>query len=200
LVHAQIACEENDGCAHGLLTLAAVRYAEKSRRSREATMNAAVTTELKLIGHWIGGESVRGESDRKGPVYNPATGEPSGEVDFASVQEIDRAVAPAKKAFSGWPKGAPPEVELVRQGLEDLILGEFPLQRQRQHGLAQLAGIAAAVVEEDGAGKLLGDRRGGAQPLARHHGHITGTDQTDRMDPGVRPEAAIVDGYHRGAH
>ena len=37
-------------------------------------MNAAVTTELKLIGHWIGGESVRGESGRKGPVYNPATG------------------------------------------------------------------------------------------------------------------------------
>ena len=43
-------------------------------------MNAAVTTELKTIGHWIGGESVGGESGRKGPVYNPATGEQSGEV------------------------------------------------------------------------------------------------------------------------
>jgi len=65
-------------------------------------MNAAVTTELKLIGHWIGGESVPGESERKGPVYNPATGEQSGEVDFASVEEIDRAVAAAKEAFSEW--------------------------------------------------------------------------------------------------
>ena len=62
-------------------------------------MNAAVTTELKLIGHWIGGEVVRGESGRRGPVYNPATGEQSGEVDFASVEEIDRAVAAAKAAF-----------------------------------------------------------------------------------------------------
>jgi len=65
-------------------------------------MSAAITTELKLIGHWIGGESVRGTSGRKGPVYNPATGEQAGEVDFASVEEIDRAVAAAKAAFPEW--------------------------------------------------------------------------------------------------
>jgi malonate-semialdehyde dehydrogenase (acetylating)/methylmalonate-semialdehyde dehydrogenase len=65
-------------------------------------MNAAVSTELKLIGHWIGGEPVRGESERKGPVYNPATGEQTGEVDFASIEEIDRAVASAKAAAPGW--------------------------------------------------------------------------------------------------
>jgi malonate-semialdehyde dehydrogenase (acetylating)/methylmalonate-semialdehyde dehydrogenase len=65
-------------------------------------MNAAVSTELKLIGHWIGGEPVRGESGRKGPVYNPATGEQTGEVDFASIEEIDRAVASAKAAAPGW--------------------------------------------------------------------------------------------------
>jgi len=65
-------------------------------------MSAAVTTELKLIGHWIGGEPVRGSSGRKGPVYNPATGEQTGEVDFASAEEIDRAVAIAKAAFGEW--------------------------------------------------------------------------------------------------
>ena len=65
-------------------------------------MNAAVTTELKTIGHWIGGELVHGDSGRKGPVYNPATGEQSGEVAFASVEEIDRAVATATKAFAEW--------------------------------------------------------------------------------------------------
>ena len=56
-------------------------------------MNAAVTTELKLIGHWIGGRSVAGQSGRSGPVYNPATGEQTGAVDFASLEEIDAAVA-----------------------------------------------------------------------------------------------------------
>ena len=65
-------------------------------------MNAAVRTELELIGHWIGGEAVRGESGRTGPVFNPATGEQSGEVDFASIEEIDRAVATAKEAFGTW--------------------------------------------------------------------------------------------------
>ena len=65
-------------------------------------MHAAVTTELKLIGHWIEGAPVRGASGRKGPVFNPATGEQTGEVAFASVQEIDHAVAAAKKAFTLW--------------------------------------------------------------------------------------------------
>ncbi len=65
-------------------------------------MNAAVTTELKLIGHWIGGKRVKGSSGRKGPVYNPATGEQTGEVDFASAEDIDRAVAAAKEAFGEW--------------------------------------------------------------------------------------------------
>ncbi len=65
-------------------------------------MSAAVTTELKTIGHWIGGESMRGSSGRKGPVFNPATGEQTGEVDFASAKEIDRAVATAKTAFGEW--------------------------------------------------------------------------------------------------
>jgi malonate-semialdehyde dehydrogenase (acetylating) / methylmalonate-semialdehyde dehydrogenase len=44
------------------------------------------------IGHWIGGKLVTGESGRSGPVYNPATGEQTHEVDFASVEEGDGAV------------------------------------------------------------------------------------------------------------
>src|SRR6187431_253845 len=65
-------------------------------------MSAAVTTELKVIGHWIGGQPVAGESGRSGPVYNPATGEQTGEVQFASIEEIDRAVASAKAAAATW--------------------------------------------------------------------------------------------------
>ena len=57
---------------------------------------------LAQIRHWIGGESVPGASGRSGPVYNPATGEQSGAVDFASVEEVARAVAAAKAAFPAW--------------------------------------------------------------------------------------------------
>jgi malonate-semialdehyde dehydrogenase (acetylating) / methylmalonate-semialdehyde dehydrogenase len=65
-------------------------------------MNAAVTMELKTIHHWIGGQQVEGGSGRRGPVYNPATGEQTGEVDFASVEEVGRAVETAKQAFPTW--------------------------------------------------------------------------------------------------
>ena len=40
----------------------------------------------KRISHWIGGRIVAGESGRSGPVYNPATGEQTGAVDFASAR------------------------------------------------------------------------------------------------------------------
>src|ERR687897_157211 len=65
-------------------------------------MNAAATTELQTIGHWIGGQSIRGDSGRSGPVYNPAAGEQTGEVTFASAEEIDRAVTTASDAYATW--------------------------------------------------------------------------------------------------
>jgi malonate-semialdehyde dehydrogenase (acetylating)/methylmalonate-semialdehyde dehydrogenase len=62
----------------------------------------AVTTELKTIDHWIGGEPVAGSSGRTGPVYNPATGTQTGEVVFATAEEMDRAVSVAREAFGTW--------------------------------------------------------------------------------------------------
>src|SRR6266480_38830 len=57
---------------------------------------------MKRITHWIDGRSVAGTSGRSGPVFNPATGEQTAEVDLASVEELDAAVAAAKAAFPGW--------------------------------------------------------------------------------------------------
>jgi malonate-semialdehyde dehydrogenase (acetylating) / methylmalonate-semialdehyde dehydrogenase len=56
----------------------------------------------KQITHWIAGRAVAGTSGRKGAVYNPATGRQSGEVDFATVEEVDAAVQAAKDAFVEW--------------------------------------------------------------------------------------------------
>jgi malonate-semialdehyde dehydrogenase (acetylating)/methylmalonate-semialdehyde dehydrogenase len=56
----------------------------------------------ETVAHWIGGRRVAGTSGRRGPVYNPATGRVAREVDFASVAEVDAAVAAAKAAFPGW--------------------------------------------------------------------------------------------------
>ncbi len=54
------------------------------------------------VHHWIGGRIVEGTSGRRGPVYDPATGQLAREVDFASVEEVDAAVAAAAGAFPAW--------------------------------------------------------------------------------------------------
>jgi malonate-semialdehyde dehydrogenase (acetylating)/methylmalonate-semialdehyde dehydrogenase len=57
---------------------------------------------MNHIPHWINGAVVAGTSGRSGAVFNPATGEQTSNVDFASVQEIDSAVAAATAAFPAW--------------------------------------------------------------------------------------------------
>ena len=58
--------------------------------------------DVKRISHWIGGRVVEGQSGRSGPVYNPALGRQTGEVDFATREEIDLAVQTAREAFPAW--------------------------------------------------------------------------------------------------
>jgi malonate-semialdehyde dehydrogenase (acetylating)/methylmalonate-semialdehyde dehydrogenase len=57
---------------------------------------------MNRISHWIDGRVVEGTSGRSGVVWNPATGEQQASVDFASVDELDHAVAVAKSAFPAW--------------------------------------------------------------------------------------------------
>ncbi|WP_405742127.1 CoA-acylating methylmalonate-semialdehyde dehydrogenase [Streptomyces sp. NBC_01525] len=57
---------------------------------------------MQTISHWIGGKPVEGVSGNFGPVFNPATGAQEKQVAFASVEEVDAAVAAAKEAFATW--------------------------------------------------------------------------------------------------
>ena len=57
---------------------------------------------MQQIHHLIDGEDVTTTSGRSGPVSNPATGGQTGEVGFASAEEVDRAVASARVAFDEW--------------------------------------------------------------------------------------------------
>ncbi len=97
------------------------------------------------ISHWIGGASVAGTSGRCGPVFNPATGEQSAEVDFASAAEVDAAVAAAVTAARGWRA-----VSLSRRAA---VLFAF---RELLH--ARTEDLAAIVTSEHG--KVLADAAG----------------------------------------
>jgi malonate-semialdehyde dehydrogenase (acetylating)/methylmalonate-semialdehyde dehydrogenase len=62
----------------------------------------ATTTEPARITHWIDGRPWDGDAQRHGDVYDPATGNVSGRVDFASAAEVDAAVQAAARAFPAW--------------------------------------------------------------------------------------------------
>ena len=57
---------------------------------------------METLQHWINGSLVAGSGDRKGDVYNPATGDVQRSVAYASVGDVDDAVATAKKAAGTW--------------------------------------------------------------------------------------------------
>jgi len=57
---------------------------------------------MKQIQHWVAGSYTSGSSDRTGPVFNPATGEQTGEVSLASAADVDVAVTAAQEAFETW--------------------------------------------------------------------------------------------------
>jgi malonate-semialdehyde dehydrogenase (acetylating)/methylmalonate-semialdehyde dehydrogenase len=54
------------------------------------------------ITHFINGQSWAGKTERHGEVFNPATGQVTGHVDFASVDVVDEAVAAAKVGYDQW--------------------------------------------------------------------------------------------------
>ena len=57
---------------------------------------------LKTVTSWAGGKPVTSKSGRSGVVWNPATGEPRANVEFAGAAEVDAAVASAAEAFPQW--------------------------------------------------------------------------------------------------
>lgn len=57
---------------------------------------------MDSVQHFIDGKTVAGTSGRQGDVYNPATGEIARKVDFASEDDVNKAVAAAQEALPGW--------------------------------------------------------------------------------------------------
>ena len=56
----------------------------------------------KHVTHFVDGKPWDGVAARRGDIYNPATGEVAGHVDFASTADMDAAVAAAVRASEGW--------------------------------------------------------------------------------------------------
>jgi malonate-semialdehyde dehydrogenase (acetylating)/methylmalonate-semialdehyde dehydrogenase len=103
---------------------------------------------VERIGHYIGGKHVPGESGRRGPVFDPAAGVQTHEVDLADVSEVDAAVDAAREAFPAWRA-----TSLSKRA--DIMFGVRELLEERR------ADIAAVVTAQHG--KVLSDAVGEVQ-------------------------------------
>jgi malonate-semialdehyde dehydrogenase (acetylating) / methylmalonate-semialdehyde dehydrogenase len=99
----------------------------------------------RTLTHFISGEPYAGSGDRFGDVFNPATGEVAARVPFASANDVEAAVAAARKAFPGW--AATPPLRRAR------VL--FKLKELLEKHADELAAIITAE-----HGKVLSDARG----------------------------------------
>ena len=82
-------------------SLSPPRYADPLTEVVQAPEGA--DARVKRISHWIGGQSVAGESGRSGPVYNPALGRADRRGRFRVRRGGRRRLWPAAKAaFESW--------------------------------------------------------------------------------------------------
>jgi malonate-semialdehyde dehydrogenase (acetylating)/methylmalonate-semialdehyde dehydrogenase len=102
---------------------------------------------MKHLSHWIGGKPWSGEAARRGDVYNPATGQVTGTVDFAGPDEVAAAVEAATAALPGWR-----EASLVKRA--GVMFAFRELIRARQGELAALISSEHGKVASDAAGEV----------------------------------------------
>src|ERR1700730_2963149 len=82
------------------------------------------TTALKRRQMFIGGEWVDGSGNESQQVINPATGEVIAEVPKGTQEDVDRAVAAARKAYVDWFETVPKERSEMLLKLADAILAD----------------------------------------------------------------------------
>ncbi|MDR6378130.1 CoA-acylating methylmalonate-semialdehyde dehydrogenase [Paraburkholderia caledonica] len=103
-------------------------------------MNAAneqAKLSVQQIGHYIGGVAVDSASGRFKEVFNPATGQVTGAVALASIEEVDAAVQSAKAAFAAWSETAPLKRARILFKFKELLNkhhDELAMLITREHG------------------------------------------------------------------
>jgi malonate-semialdehyde dehydrogenase (acetylating)/methylmalonate-semialdehyde dehydrogenase len=92
---------------------------------------------MQIIENAVGGKLTISASDRRTPVFNPATGEQIAELPLSTVDEINAAVADAKAALPAW--AAMPPLKRARfmfkfKELLDRHAADIAREISREHG------------------------------------------------------------------
>ncbi|RZU75468.1 malonate-semialdehyde dehydrogenase (acetylating)/methylmalonate-semialdehyde dehydrogenase [Micromonospora kangleipakensis] len=97
--------------------------------------------------HWIGGKPWNGVPERTGDIYDPATGQIAGQVDFATAAVVDEAVAAAREAFSRWRTASLARRTSVMFSFRELL-------NARRSDLAEIITAEHGKVLSDAAGEI----------------------------------------------
>ena len=92
---------------------------------------------MKQIGHFIDGELVPGNSGRQKDIYNPNTGDIQAQVNLATPEELDAAVASAAKAQVLWHNTNPQRRSRIMFAYKQLVeshIDELAALLSSEHG------------------------------------------------------------------
>ena len=104
---------------------------------------------IKTIPHWLGGKTRLPEAGgRHADVFNPTTGEVSGQVPLASVAEVDAAVASARTAYPAWAATPPLRRARVMFKFKDLL-------EKHADELSRVISLEHGKVQSDAAGEFI---------------------------------------------
>ncbi|MDA9709245.1 CoA-acylating methylmalonate-semialdehyde dehydrogenase [Candidatus Pelagibacter sp.] len=102
---------------------------------------------MSLIQHFVNGKSYKGNSNRKGKVFNPATGEQESEVILGSKDDLNNTVNIATKAFESWSAKPPLQRARIMFKFKELI-------ERNSEEIAKLIVSEHGKVYEDAKGSL----------------------------------------------
>ncbi len=102
---------------------------------------------MKIIPHYINGQQVNGSGKNNGDVFNPATGEISAKIAFATEEETSLAIEAAKNALTSWSKTPPLKRARVMFKFKELI-------EQRTDELAEIITREHGKVFSDAKGEI----------------------------------------------
>src|SRR3954451_11935869 len=103
---------------------------------------------MRSIDHWVAGKATSGSGERRGRVWNPATGEQQAEVVLAARDDVDAVVRAASEAYVEWSQASLSQRTKVLFAFRELVN-------------ANVGRIAEAITDEHG--KVLSDARGEVQ-------------------------------------
>ncbi len=107
-----------------------------------------MSTAIKQLTHFVGGEHIEGTSGRFSDVFCPATGQKTSENPLATKAEVESVIANAQKAFPGWAGTAVHQRSRIMARYVQLLY-------KHQEELAELICVEHGKVFEDAMGEVL---------------------------------------------